>query len=187
MDIHEDEGGIVGATTFTSLPRSVNQIQQLKQRICQKETNNAPQRKKDELYAVIVKCMEESNKSDTFIQFVKAGPQPLAFLADERQLNDLEQFCTNGQRPSILSIDTTYNCGEFYVTFTRYRHQMVTSKRSGKHPVLLGPTLIHKHKEDDTFAYLANCLIRPNLENILGVGSDRDKATRGFIGTYQIK
>lgn len=48
---------------------------------------------------------------------------------------------------------------------------------------MLGPTLIHKHKDEDAFGYQANCLVRlrPKLANILGIGSDRDKAIQnGF-------
>ena len=117
------------------------------------------------------------------MQFVQGAPHPLAFLADDRQLNDLDRFCTNPSRPGILSVDTTYNCGEFYVTPTTYRHQLLRLKRTGNHPVMLGPTLIHKHKDQEAFGYLANCLVRlrPTLANILAIGSDRDKAIKkGF-------
>ena len=85
----------------------------------------------------------DSTSPNRFLRFVQGAPQALAFLSDVRQLLDLERFCTNPSKPGILRIDTTYNCGEFYVTPTTYRHQLLLSKRTGKHPVLLGPTLIH--------------------------------------------
>ena len=115
-----------------------------------------------------------------FLQFVQGASQPLAFLADERQLNHLERFCTNLSKPGILSIDTTYNCGEFYVTPTTYRHQLFLSKRTGKHPVLLGPTLIHKHRDQEAFSYLASSMIRlkPSFAKILAVGCDRERAIK---------
>lgn len=48
---------------------------------------------------------------------------------------------------------------------------------------MLEPTLIHKHKDEEAFGYLASCLVRsrPNLSNIKAVGSNRNKAIKnGF-------
>ena len=53
METRESEGGIVGATNVSSLPRSVNQVQKLKQRALTPELAASKHQKKDELYAVI--------------------------------------------------------------------------------------------------------------------------------------
>ena len=60
---------------------------------------------------------------------------------------------------------------------------MLLSKRTGKHPVLLGPTLIHKHRDQEAFGYLASSMIRlkPSLARILAVGCDRDKAIKNGL------
>jgi len=130
----------------------------------------------------MLKCVEDKtgNKGSRFLQFGQGAPQPLAFLADERQLKEVERFCTNPSDPGILGVDTTYNCGEFYVTPTTYRHRQVISKRTGKHPVMIGPTLIHKHRDEEAFAYLASSMIRvnANLASLLAIGSDRDRAMK---------
>ncbi|CAH3171111.1 unnamed protein product [Porites lobata] len=147
------EAGVLSACKVSARPRSVNQVQKIKERSIhhQSSTYTARPGQKDELYS------------------------PLAFISDDRQLLDLERFCTNPCKPGILSVDTTYNCGEFYVTPTTYRHQLLLSKRTGKHPVLLGPTLIHKHRDQEAFSYLASSMTRlkPSLTRILGVGCER--------------
>lgn len=71
---------------------------------------------KDELCAVMLKCVEDKldiKERSRFIRYVQGAPQPLTFLADERQLNEVACFCTNPSDPAILSEDTTYNCGQF--------------------------------------------------------------------------
>ena len=53
----------------------------------------------------------------------------------------------------------------------------------GKHPVLLGLTLIHKHLDREAFSYLASSMIRlkPSLARILAVGCDRDKSIKNGL------
>lgn len=179
------EAGDLSASKVSSRPRSINQVQKRKERSIHHQSSNYTARpgQKDELYSVILKCIDDSTHFHRFLRFVQGAPQPLAFLADDSQLLDLERFCTNPSRPGILSIDTTYNRGEFYVTPTTYRHQMLLSKRTGKHPVLLGPTLIHKHRDQEAFGYLASSMIRlkPSLARMLAVGCDRDKAIKNGL------
>lgn len=54
----------------------------------------------------------------------------------------------------------------------------------GKHSVMIGPTLIHKHRDEEAFAYLASSMVRvsPRLVSLLAIGSDRDKAIKKRIG-----
>ena len=136
---------------------------------------------------MILKCIDKSTHFDRFLRFVQREPQPLAIaiFVDDRQLLDLERFCTNPSKPGILSMDTTYNCGEFYVTPTTYRHQLLLSK-TGKHPLLLGPTLIHKHRDQEAFSYLASSMIRlkPSPARILAVGCDRAKAIKNGLTEF---
>ena len=184
VEAREEAGGL-SASKVSARPRSINQVQKVKERSIHRQSSKYTVRpgQKDELYSVILKCIDDSTNSNRFLQFVQGAPQPLAFLADDRQLLDLERFCTNPSKPGILSIDTTYNCGEFYVTPTTYRHQLLLSKRTGKHPVLLGPTLIHKHRDHEAFSYLASSMIRlkPSLTRILAIGCDRDKAIKNGL------
>jgi hypothetical protein len=54
-----------------------------------------------------------------------------------------------------------------------------------KNPVLLGPTLIHKHKDEEAFSYLRSCLLRlkPTLAQLLAVGCNRDKALKNRLSS----
>ena len=45
---------------------------------------------KEELYSVILKCIDDTMHLDRFLRFVQGASQPLAFLADDSQLLDLE-------------------------------------------------------------------------------------------------
>ena len=112
--------------SVSSFPKSLKQIQKLKERSQRKSDHLVATQttKKDELFAIMLKCVEDKTgtKGRWFLQFVQDASQPLAFLADERQLKEVERFCTNPSDPAILSVDTTYNCGAFYVTPTMYRH-----------------------------------------------------------------
>ena len=175
--------------SVSSFPKSLKQIQKLKERSQRKSDHLVATQttKKDELFAIMLQCVEDKTgtKGSRFLQFVQGAAQPLAFLADERQLKEVERFCTNPSEPAILSVDPTYNCGAFYVTPTTYRHKQVISKRTGKHPVMIGPTLIHKHRDEEAFAYLASSMIRvsPRLVSLLAIGSDRDKAIKKGLGS----
>ena len=50
---------------------------------------------------------------------------------------------------------------------------------------MIGPTLIHKHRDEEAFAYLASSMIRvnPKLVSLLAIGSDRDRATKKGLGS----
>ena len=78
---------------------------------------------------LLIKCTEEAkNPENQFIREVNVAPKFSVFLATSTQLGDLARFCTNPLRYSILSIDTTFNIGKYYVTVAVYRHLMLLSK-----------------------------------------------------------
>ena len=72
MEVRQEAGGL-SATDVSAKPRTINQIEKLKGRPTQNHSSARKSAKKDQLYSVIVKCVA-------------------------RQLNDVEQFCTN---PSV--------------------------------------------------------------------------------------
>ena len=78
--------------------------------------------------------------------------EPACVLASDRQVQDVKQFCANTTSTFlVLSIDTTFNISDFYVTpTTGYRHLLLEDRRTGKPPLLLGPALIHTRKNSDT-------------------------------------
>ena len=90
----------------------------------------------------------------------------------------MERFLTNNNEFGILTVDTTYNLGEFYVTPLTYPHLMLQDIKSNKPPLMLGPILVHQSTAFSAYNYFASTLIglRPKLRHILAFGSDGDKA-----------
>ena len=50
-------------------------------------------------------------------------------------------FCTVEEKFSILSFDTTFNLGKFYVSFVTYRNLTLLNKDKHQNPVFVGPLL----------------------------------------------
>ena len=96
----------------------------------------------------------------------------------EWQLQDMVRFLTSNYRFTVLSVDTTYKLGEFYVTPMAYHHVMVEDIKTKKHLVMLGPLLVHQKVDFTAFNYFVSTLIglKKELRNVLAFGSDGDKA-----------
>ena len=89
------------------------------------------------------KCKCKCKSKDGFIREVVGAPEPVAFLASERQLEDIELYRAQEGSFSILGVDATFNLGDFSVTPTTYRPLKIYNVRTGKPPVFLGPLLVH--------------------------------------------
>ena len=89
-------------------------------------------------------------------------------LSSEWQL-DMVRFLTNNHHFGVLTIDTTYNLGEFYVTPLVYPHLMLDDIETGKPPMLLGPVLVHQTVDFSAFHYFASTLIecRQDLHHLI--------------------
>lgn len=87
------------------------------------------------------------------------------------------RFLTNNQHFTILTADTTFNLGEFYVTPTSYHHLRLEDVRSRKHPVILGPVLVHQ-QDFSSFNYFASTLMSHDcrIRNVLSFGTNGEKA-----------
>ena len=127
-------------------------------------------------------------KSQAFVQDVKAVPQPMCILSFEWQLNDMERFLTNNHNYGILTADTTYNLGDFYVTPLTYPHLMLNDVKTGKSPLILGPLFVHQSTSFAAFNYFASTLVgcKPNLRHIMVFGTDGDKSlVEAFSHNFQ--
>ncbi|KAJ7373251.1 hypothetical protein OS493_012840 [Desmophyllum pertusum] len=100
-----------------------------------------------------------------------------------QQMNDIVWECCSPDSSSTLSINTTYNIGEFYVTSTTYQSSKVLSNTTGKRAHLPGPAMFHCRKTAKDYRYFAHTLLEADmaLECISLVGGDRDKAQSGFL------
>ena len=70
-----------------------------------------------------------------FIREVRTLREPGIIVALNRQL-DITRFCTNANNFGIVTVDPTFNLGEFDVTVTTYRHLLLKCGRTQQHPAL---------------------------------------------------
>jgi len=167
-------GGTIGARTPDELPRSEQQVYYLKHSSKDKSNANAA----DKLFTIMQQCKEEDNQSCRFIRDVKAAPEPAMVLATDTQIFDMVRFCTQESEFCIVTIDLTFNLGDFDVTSITYCYHLLESCRSQKPPVFIGPIFIHYCKTFQTYLYFASTLIRiqPELANILAYGTHGQQA-----------
>ena len=64
------------------------------------------------------------------------APFLMSVLCFDWQLNDMERFLTSNQQFSVLTVDTTFKLGQFYVTSMTYQHLMLETLRPGIHPII---------------------------------------------------
>ena len=122
--------------------------------------------------------MEKCKTKDGYVREVVGAPEPMAFLATDRQLKDIELYCCQEDDFSILGIDPTFNLGNFSVTPTTYRCRKIVNVTTGKSPVFLGPMLVHQSKTEQTYRYLASSVKRfnPNTVSLQAFGTDGERA-----------
>ena len=111
-------------------------------------------------------------------------------LADNRQLNQMVQFCTNPVEFSVFSVDPMFNIFKeaLSLTVTTYRNLKLISKETGKAPVFLGPMLIHQKKDCKAYSKLCHSMITENLAfgGLLAIGTDGEKAlSDGFRRNFR--
>lgn len=179
-EVFEEAGGLVNVPSLSSVPRDRKQVENAKYKgkeVCSQ----------DKLYDLILKSQEEEAAGKPYIRRVQIAPSPACVVASDRQLNDVKRFCANTtDSVSLLSIDTTFNIGDFYLTPTTYRHLLLEDKGTGKPPLLMGPTLIHTRKDSETFSYFESTLtgLQTELRNIRFMGSDREDAVEKGMSTH---
>ena len=139
----------------------------------------------DPLFAVMLMCKEsEGDKQEkSFVRMVTGAPEPMTVLAYDWSLEDIQRFCTQ-QQCTVLSVDPTFNLGDFDVTVTTYRH-LLLKNASGHHPVMIGPVFVHQRKRFETHHFFASALtgLKPALTQLRSFGTDGEKALSNAFGT----
>ena len=122
-----------------------------------------------------MKCKEQAKNVElAFVRKVECAPEPVIYLMNEKQLEDIEKFCTNEVKFGVFQIDPTFSLGEFSVTTTQYEHLLLVNRISGQPPVMAGPIMIHQKKERITYRAFANFIasLKPKLRSIRAFGKD---------------
>ena len=148
--VEQKRGGILNASCVGDLPRNALQASQIR---CKKTLSHSSSNSNDALQDLVVKFKEQSGQPDQFIQSIRLVPDPTIVLFNTTQLNDMVQFCAASGKASVLGIDVTFNLGKFNVTLCAYQNFRVVNEND-KHPVMIGPTLIHSSKDQPNFTVL---------------------------------
>ena len=135
----------------------------------------------DGLWSVLERAKrEKASGKNAFIRECSVHPELFIVLADNRQLDELAQFCTNPKEFCIYGIDPTFNIFKesISLTVTTYRNLRLTKRDTGKPPVFIGPLLMHQSKDWKTYSKFAHRLVleNPSLESVLACGTDGEKA-----------
>lgn len=139
----EESGGILKITSAGGHERNVRQLTNIKQK--------SQESAEDNFVELLQMLKEDARDPDTaFVRKVDNSSDPCVVLASNQQLLDVERFCTNPAKLSVLGVDATFNFGRFYVTLTTYRHLLLWTKENC-HPVRIGPTLLHHRKEAGSY------------------------------------
>ena len=86
-------------------------------------------------------------------------PADLWDLGTDVMCVDVGKFTSCEQLSHSISIDPTFDMGQFEVTPVVYRHLFLTSKKTGNHPIFLGPTMIHHWKDFQTDKVLSSTCV----------------------------
>ena len=136
-------------------------------------------RSDDPYLSLVMLCKEQEKDGKTaYVRKVICAPEPVVLLMKDEQLDDFVKFCTNNAHFGIFQADPTFNLGIFSVTTTQYEHLLLLNGRSGKHPVMVGPIMVHQRKEKSTYKILPDDMVarKPELKNLIALGADGEVA-----------
>lgn len=196
---HVMENGLGGLTSCVGLgqmPRNRQQSSDLKRNKNKRVVHSMNHKNmsgagsdNDPWYLLLNESKRQSRiKESAFVRDVRVGGEPFCVLASNRQLNDIKRFCCNTKEFKPLTVDPTFNLGQFNVTPISYQHLLLETRKEGKHPTLIGPVLLHERKTEETYSLFCGSLkaLEPELSNLLAFGTDDELALiNGFNNNFE--
>ena len=172
---YDKAGGVTNTHSLSELPRDRRQAINLKSHNhC--TSGIASSKQKDLVYDLLEQHFGSLNN---FVRNVSFDDSVSCVLFTDQQLYDIDRFCANmgSTNTSVLGVDPTFNLGEFYVTVTTYENLLLINRKIGKHPVFIGPILIHQRRTYENYFYFASELLkhRRSLSSINAVGTDGEE------------
>ena len=89
--VSEKVGGVVNASSASQLPRNERQVSSIRSRNV--PCSDVPSGSDEML--LMMQQAKIRDKSGLFVREIRSSPEPAFVLARERQLDDIERFCTN--------------------------------------------------------------------------------------------
>ena len=170
----EESGGPFSSASSSSAPRNVKQIQNRKH-----ISNISSTERDDDGNDELLKLVLAQRNSESLIKTVIiTGKHYLTFAYNEKQIQDIEKFCTTELEASVLAVDTTFNLCDMWITDTSYRNKRLLNPTTGKHTVFLFPVMLHFSKNEKTFGRIALELVsaNPKLKHLKKIGVDLESA-----------
>ena len=164
--VTKEKGGIANAKAIGDIPRNRRQVYNIKQ--ASKGDDNVA------LLSVMAMCKQSIDKDEEpFVRMVTSAPEPMSVLCTDYQLN-IDRFCTDLACFCPLSVDPTFNLGDFSVTVTSFCNLLLKNQRTGKSPVMIGPMLVHRQKLFSSYHFFASSLVslKPSLSGLQAFGTD---------------
>lgn len=155
--ITRNAGGVMSAESSGSVPRSRQQIYDCRRLPRPASTSTCATQ---DSFTDCLRASKDQEKD--FIRLCMAHPEELYVVYEDRQINDLVRFCTSSVQNTLLSVDPTFDFGKFAVTPVTMHHLMLYSRKTGKHPIILGPVMIHHRKTYQTYHTLASRILAAN-------------------------
>ena len=180
--VSEAEGGIEHAKSAGVLPRSRQQVNDIRRKLVGPSDP-------DPIFSLMLMCKESQGQrsGNPFVRLVNGAPFPMMVLAYDWMLDDLVRFCVVPTEYSVFGADPTFSLGDFDVTVTTY-HQLLLRHRGdphGKSPCLIGPLFVHLKKDFAAYHFFASSLIslRPSLSKLKCFGTDGEDALVEALST----
>eukprot|EP00794_Sanderia_malayensis_P004990 gene4990-5648_t len=184
--VYLSSGDVLGARSLGELPRGRSDLYNAR-RSASSSTSTGKQNGNekvlcDEFWSLLEKAKRESlsGKGGSFIRECSAHPELFVVLATDRQLQDIEKFCTDPREFCVYGIDPTFNIFKenISLTVTTYRNLRLMKRDTNKPPMFIGPVLMHQRKDWRTYSRFAHRIVleNPALEAIIACGTDGEKA-----------
>eukprot|EP00112_Aurelia_sp_Birch-Aquarium-sp1_P014212 Seg3053.3 transcript_id=Seg3053.3/GoldUCD/mRNA.D3Y31 product="hypothetical protein" protein_id=Seg3053.3/GoldUCD/D3Y31 len=196
-NLYTSVGDVIHARSASQLPRGPKDIYNARY----VEKHKSSQKSKipharcanyDALWMLLEKAKRDKaeGKESVFIKECSVHPNLFVVLATDRQLMELEQFCTNPLEFTVFGADPTFNIfsESISLTVTTYRNLKLQNPATGKPPVFIGPLLMHQKKDVKTYSKFAFQLTteKQSLEGILACGTDGEEAlVEGFKRNFR--
>ncbi|XP_066921304.1 uncharacterized protein [Clytia hemisphaerica] len=168
--VNKELGGTLKATSSGSLPRNNCQVRNLNR------ANKGETSKKDTLAMMMEECKKTMKSSRYFIRRVEGAPEPMCIIGSEAAFQDLDRYCCKMPQGlnSVLTVDPTFNFGDFFFTPITYQNLAVLRKSTNKPKIDMGPALIHYRKMFSSYHYFSSSLvgIHPELSELKCFGTD---------------
>ena len=146
-EVCRSSGDICFARSLSELPRAPRDIYNARATTSSNVSQNCST-KLDEFWVFLERAKVEEDESAElkFIRDFRVHSNFSTVLTLERQLEEIDTFCTNPKELKMFFVNPTFNIftGNISLTVTTYRNLKLEQKDTRQPPVFIGPLLLHQ-------------------------------------------